>query len=355
MTLPEFWGMLHKPGPNVESRNTNDENPPESLLSYIKGGQPAVQQRNEGAAFVFSLEDGNFPMPHRKDTSTNPNGGSTSTGAGSKWFVKGGSLRFRINSDFAISKATVQDTTAVTAPADAVIYSRPMHVDSPIMSELTVTVRRVIDSSVQGSWRSVVADMKLMPQAAFGKYDPKLDPSNPKADSTALLSGDPGLVNLMMGVIITTPLPILAESKIGLIQNATNMMLAGIKDFRGNVCPTGTDWLLPAWEPAQSKYLPAPLTDAEKSETNQERWDAMRTTWSALESKQNLLNGETDGLLAKCNDIFGWQKTQLQTEPPQQPPSNGTQQPWQLIGKLPTKLINSLEVRYLDLPRTAVV
>lgn len=212
----------------------------------------------------------------------------------------------------------------------------------------------------------MVAEHELMPHAASGKYDASTDPSNSSADTSSLLSGDPGLVNLMMGVVISAPLPILAESRIGLIQNATNMMLAGIKDFRPPIPdPKGKDWLLPAWEPTQSKYLPAALTDAEKA-TNQERWDSMRTTWSALDSKQPVVTDETDGILAQCNDIFGWQKTQLQTAPPAQPPADGTQpaptprdiitpQPWRLIGKLPQKLINSLEVRYLDLPRIAVV
>lgn len=384
MTLLEFWRMLHNPGPNVESRNTNDHDPPQSLLIYdsnTSDTQGPVQSRDEGAAIKFVLEDGNFPMPSIKDTGSNPRGGPTSTGAGSKWFVKGGSFRFRVNSDFAISKAEVTGTKVVPAPAEAKIYSRPMHVDSSITSDLVVTVKRKIgsktDPKIQAGWKSVVEDMKPMPQAAFGKYDERLDPSKNR-DPTDLLSSDPGTVNLMMGIVISAPLPELAESKIGLIKNATNIMLAGIKDFRKvETGKPGEDWLLPPFEPAQSKYLPAPLADAEKTATNQEWWDGMRTTWSALVSKDSIVNDEKDGLLAQCNEIFAWQKNQPQTALPLQTqrggmptpgpdsPTTGTStpapgetdsyRPWRLIGKLPTKLINSLEVRYLDLPRIAMV
>jgi hypothetical protein len=374
MSLLEFWKMLHKPGPNVQSNNADDADPPQSLLTYdsnTSDTQGPAQSKEEGAAFKFALEDGNFPMPSPKDTGTNPNGGPTSTGTGSKWFVKGGSLRFRVNSDFAISKATVTDTTVVAAPGDAVIYSRPMQVITPIASELVVTVKHHIDSTIQAGWQSAAGDMKQMPLAAFGQYDATKDPSIKGANTTDLLSNKAGMVSLMMGVVISAPLPILKESPIGLILNATNMMLAPIQDFRPPAPLHGKDWLLPPFEAAQSKYLPALLTAAETSEPNQDRWNGMRTSWLALASKETIVNDTTDGLLARCNEIFAWQKNLQQIPmtptPGAEPPVTGSPapaptptptdpyQPWQLTGKLPTKLINDLEVWYLDLPRTAVV
>lgn len=368
MTLLEFWQMLHKPGPNVESENTNDKDPPESLLEYDANTADTLgttASRQEGAAFKFALEDGNFPMPVPADSGSNPSGGPSSTGSGSKWFVKGGSFRFRVSSDFAISTATVTNTTSINGPADPPIYSRPMHLVTPITSQLTVTVRRNANSSIQGEWRSVEAEIKAMPGAAFGPYDSRKDPSLKGSDQTALLSRDPGLVNLMMGVIIASPLPKLAPSRIGLIRNATNMMLAGVTDWRG--VPdgeiTGKKWRLPPYEPEQDKYLPRALTAEEKLMDNVFRWAVMKAVWSGLSSRQDIVNDEKDGLLAQCNEVFGWSKTQLQTAPAS-PGLNGgaggqaqpaERAPWKLSGKLPTKTIQDLEGKYLDLPRVGKV
>jgi hypothetical protein len=381
MTLLEFWQMLHKPGPNVESQKQEDADPPKSLVSYDKDTDPATpseQKQEDGAAFKFALEDGNIPQPTKKppeNPNETPPSNPTSTGTGTKWHVKGGSLKFRVTSDFAISKATVVDTGDVSPVSlgnipPGEIFSRPMHVSQPITSPLKVTIREKANSEITSGWRSIEADMKAMPLAAFGAYDVNLDPSKTK-DPAALLSKESGTVPLMMGVIITSPLPILRKGNVGgedgLIPNAVNVMIAGIKDWRG--IPQGQDgnpWFIPAFEPPQRKYLPVEITVAEQRKPKPQRWKELRDAWNALDGKQEMINDKDNGFLKQCNDVFGWEKTQLQKPPapPPPPPVAGTPavpvqadtyQAWKLKGDLPVKMITNLERWYLDVPGTAVV
>jgi hypothetical protein len=224
-----------------------------------------------------------------------------------------------------------------------------------------------------------------MPLAAFGSYDPNIDPSNPKAENLSqLLDGKNDTVSLIMGVLISSPPPRLDLSPIA-VANATAMQSFRILDFRRD--PNhGDEWHIPALEPAQAKYLPAPLTAAEKSEDNQDRWNWMRNTWSGLAIKDGLVNDPTDGVLAICNSIFSWQTNRPQAEvvetmvsdgtsipapapgptptpAPAPTPTSGsglrdpadTYQPWLLSGSIPRRLITSLEAAYLDLPRITFV
>jgi hypothetical protein len=393
MNLLQFWQMLHKPGPNVQSQNQNDAQPVLSFISFdvnTNDSQGPVNSHEDGAALKFVLEDGNFPMSSRKTAGTNDGSDPTSTGAGSKWFVKGGTFKFRVSTDFAISQATVigndasadaQDhTIVISAPDSAKIYSRPMHVHTPITSELSVKITKVATSEVVSSWRSVAPDMKAMPMAAFGAYDADADPANPKASNTSqLLDGQKdATVSLIMGVMISSPRPKLAESPIA-VANATKMMEFRILDYRRDPSH-GDQWKIPAFEPAQKKFLPAPLTAIEQAASSQQRWDMMRTTWLGLASKDGLVNDQTDGILAQCNDIFAWQTNRPQAEvaattssdgstmpdpgttpapapapAPTPGPQDPTYQPWHLTGSVPKRLVNSLEVAYLDIPRTADV
>jgi hypothetical protein len=103
----------------------------------------------------------------------------TSTGAGSKWFVRGGTFKFRVSTDFAISQASVvgidsspdvkDHTIVISAPDAAKIYSRPMHVSTPITSVVSIKISKVTNAeTVTSRWRNVAPDMKLMQLAAFG-------------------------------------------------------------------------------------------------------------------------------------------------------------------------------------------
>lgn len=71
-----------------------------------------------------------------------------------------------------------------------------------------------------------------------------------------------------------------------------------------------------------------------------------------MASRQDVLSGkDTDpGLLATLSGSLGWHKQRPQTE---SVPKTG-RKPWEVRGKMPSKLIRNLEGIYLDLPRVAV-
>jgi hypothetical protein len=407
MDLLQFWRMLHKPGPNVQSQNQNDAQPLLSFLSFdsnTNDTQGPVPSTADGAALKFALEDGGYPISQ----SSSSNGSDpSSTGAGTKWFVKGGTFKFRINTDFAVSQATVvgndasTDVTEHTITVDPLnggqIFSRPMHVSAPIISQLSITITKLSTSEIVTSWRNPAADMKGMPLAAFGSYDSNLDPANPKADVSTLLDGKNATVNLMMGVLLSSPGPHLDPSPIP-TTNASKMQEMGIKDYRTN--PNGDDWMIQPFEAAQQTYLPAPLTAAQQSATesgdDEQLWQDMANTWSGLASQDVLVNDPTDGLLAQCAEVFAWRTNRPQAEVVGTTTSDGGSvpgvgsttttttamgtgtgtgtgtgsgtmttggspsatdgyQPWVLTGSIPKTLIQNLEEAYLDLPRIAVV
>jgi hypothetical protein len=364
--------MLHSPGPAVQSQNKVDPNRMQSFVLYDEhtdlkdkpGHQPIQELPVEGAALKFVLEDGNFPSPPKSgsDASKSPSGGAggaggasggaggtgtgtdtspstdpTRTGQGAKWFVKGGSFKFRISTDFALSHALVaagsnQDGAGVEVPnlqkkpqpADTGIYSRPMRVSQGIASELSVTIKLKSSGHVVGGWTKAAFDIKAVPTATFGKYDHFTDPSNRNGDASSLFSAKNSTMPLAMGLMLTAPLPHLAESFIPVFK-ASDAAMLGVKDFRfvSKGSKTGTHWFVPRFVPAvpdlsgnaknvilapqQAIYIPAELTAAEQKATNQQRWDDVGQKWTDLaESKKALVSHQVDGLLARCAKIFAW-------------------------------------------------
>ncbi|KAF1834718.1 hypothetical protein BDW02DRAFT_597979 [Decorospora gaudefroyi] len=352
LNLLGFWEMLHAPGPDVSSPNPPD---PKRLTSSVvfeatakalgKSSEPEPGTYSyENAALKFTLEDGRFPNPPRSpSTEAAADGNPPSTGNGVKWFVKSGSLKFRIATDFALSHARV---TATKGHDDGTeigtheqektgIYSRPMRVSKGITSELTITVKKKVQKpgtdEETGGWTEVTFDTKAVPIATFGKYDKSEDPS--KTAATDLLSSEGATVMLPMGLIISAPLPFLAVSKIPVFR-ASDAAKMAIKDFRpklkdedasgdetGNAeahfqtdepsendanesakeVIEGDDWYLPRYDsrikevmaPLQDVYIPAELSEEEMNASPQERWDKTGTIWKEFaEINGGLLNGE---------------------------------------------------------------
>jgi hypothetical protein len=323
-------------------------------LSFKHANDPAsIPTTENGAALKFILENGNFPQPKKADTtSTAP---PASTGAGAKWFVKGGSFQFRIATDFALSHANVvapsgSDFPPVTLDtATPQICSRPMHVSSAITSTMTITIREKSSGTIVTGWQKVTFTPKSVPAAIWAAYDINLDPISTR-DPGALLTGDSGArVDLAMGVALTAPPPILAVSFIPVF-NATTAAKFGILDFRIDKV-NGTDWILKPVEATQTEYLPAPLSEAQRKETSKERWSEVQNAWDALRAdttKGNLVMDEKDGVLAQLAVGLGWDQNRPQDE-------DAAEKKWQLKGALPSKLIADIESAYLALPRIAVV
>ena len=443
LDLYEFWQILHKPGPAVDSQNKVDPNRVQGFLLYDNRtdlhnevGHKATQEPLvEGAALKFVLEEGNFPMStkSRSDasktakpskggtittgtgtagtgtavtgTNTDPSTDPTSTGVGTKWFVKGGSFKFRIATDFALSRASVAAgsdndgdsvTVAVPDPKDTGIYSRPMRVSQGITSELSVTIK-LKPGHVVGGWTKAAFDVKAVPQATFGKYDRSTDPS--KTDASSLFSAKDGTMPLGMGLMLTAPLPHLAESFVPVFK-ASDAAKMGVLDLR--FAPKfGSDWFVPKFIPAppdlgpnpkhvdiapeQNIYIPAELTDAEQNATSQQRWDDVGQQWTDFATnKKDLLSDQVDGLLVNCAKLLAWdQIVPPQVAPPAAKSTSGevvsggaaaaaapsksmqgksvarakettsvtpaaatmttttTPKPWQLVGTFPAKLVRS--------------
>lgn len=316
-------------------------------------------------------------MPKKPDDNSST-GDPTSTGAGTKWFVKGGTFQFRIASDFAVKDVTItakplnrdsdsQDVAATVTPSTSTIFSKPMHVNTEITSTLTVTVKNENTGEIIDNWTTAVLVPKDVPTAIWDPYSQALDPSNKPAQ---LLNGNNATVKQCMSLMLTAPPPELCPPPTwpGFIPKfkATAAMKFGIRDFTVDK-HDGTDWFVPASEPKQAEYLPRELTDAEKKESNQDRWNEVRNAWDGM-ATQNDQVMDKDGLLDMWAKTLIWDQKRPQTEDTPGPATGSAgssgapkatlplaRQPWQLIGGLPLKMIKNLEGTYLDLPRLAVV
>jgi len=248
-----------------------------------------------------------------------------STGAGAKWFVKGGTFQFGITTEFALSAATVAGTADVNqqpvtlpaagAPAETV-YSRPMQVIDPITSTLTITIKHVVgnNKNVIGGWLDVDFIKKAVPTALWSSYEPsldllRLDPSSPPPGE--LLNGTSSTVMHAMGVTLSAPKPILSKANIPVF-NATAAAEFGVQQ---TVDGKLEDWYIPKFEPEQKKFVAANLTDAEKKLDANSLWDAMIATWKALDSKQDIVSDPVNGLLVvAATEVFGWNVNRPQSE-----------------------------------------
>ncbi|KIV76927.1 hypothetical protein PV11_08776 [Exophiala sideris] len=433
LSLVEFWQMVHQPGPTVPSTETQAADRIRPVLLLDDDVQPLVDKPVykqyttpddipiEGAAFKYILEDGNFPMPNRPHRSTQvapPANQAENTGTGAEWYVKGGTFKFRIATDFPLSYAQVEagnngDTGAeVEVPGpkpapgqpvpDTGIYSRPMQVDQSIHSELVVTITEKNTGRQIGGWTKGAFDIKSVPQATFGKYSIDTDPS--KSGANDLLNHDKATMPLGMGLILSAPLPDLAESLIPVF-SASDADSLGIGDFR--YLSTGDDnFYLPRFEPlaipdvvgtlppppfkplvqTQQLYLPSELTKNEENMSPQDLCNEVGDEWTnAAKAKKDVV-GDTDvGVIVQVQRIFGWkegwaQKAQAQKaavavekavavkmakQGASAPISTTAREVWELTGDFPVKLVRdvdpkgnvlkNLEDTYLAFPRLGVV
>ena len=193
----------------------------------------------------MSLEDGSFSMP----TEDKPSGAPPDdTGAGTKWFVKGGSFQFHVSSVFALTQAYVETedssnrkpdgSTALLGdqitskmqqvqpdPSQSIplsLSSLPMQISADldpthtngdgITSKMCVAIQDIDENglAIEGFKPSFI--VKAMPQTMWA------DPSYP----LNRLTQDKGTIDLPMAVSFSAPDPVLAMSKIPQF-NATDM------------------------------------------------------------------------------------------------------------------------------------
>jgi hypothetical protein len=277
----------------------------------------------------------------------------SNSGQGTKWFVKGGSFKFRIETEFALSYASVaaalkpeEDGAGAEVPVlkkggphptKTGIFSRPMKVSTDIISELSVTIMESVSGKIIGGWTDAAFNIKTVPSGTWGQYSTDTDPSSSNSDS--LFSHENAVVPLPMGLMLTSPLPQLAQSTIPVFK-ASDAARMRILDFRFTNDADKANWYVPGYAPirkavadaaapggldikpvspdldatsgvalapTQVSYTPAELTEAEKGKTNQQLWDGLGADWvQHARDKKSLVNDATDGLLARIEDIFGW-------------------------------------------------
>ena len=413
LELLEFWKTTHQPGPGTSDRQDTDTNPVQSQLLYDDNfitkppiPKPLTPSIVPNAAFKFILEDGNFPMPSAPPTPTALSDSVPSTGAGAKWFVKGGTFRFGVTTEFAISSITIPGTTDQPLhpirnpfggqPNDQIltqeVFSSPMHVTEPITSALTLTIRRVVSAGKKEeiilNWLDIKPNVKKVPVAMWDKYNPSLDimARGPRAGPPAsLLDGSSSATkDQTLGVSLSAPFPVIALAKIPKFK-ASAMARLGVKklvvvgkkkvldDKTGEPVIDqstglekeeddiqGFDWFIPNFEPVQSRFLGSKLTDQEKKMDAIGRWDRVEKQWAdaAQEGKEFVGNNDdkggegTDGLLGMVSGVFGWGEDG--NRPVGEVVEEGKRKPWMLSGRVPKKLVTGLKDFYLDLPRVCV-
>jgi hypothetical protein len=396
LDIYQFFLILHKPGPDSSTDPSHQHESP--LLTYIKvessvddsnlsSSSSALKHQPRllidalgSAAFKYILEAGNFPMASDTTTKTTT-GDPASTGAGTKWFVKGGTFQFRISTDYAINDA-ILTTSNPTAPRHfdgfhpsknlQPIASKPMYLTSDLAlrttSTLTIRIQRIItlhplvlDSIPISNWASFTFTSKPLPTAIWGSYDESQDPSKNQRPST-LLDGANSTIRQNVGAALTAPPPFLCPKPDwpGFIPKfrATAAARFGILDFRVNL--KGDEWFVPSGNPMQVNYLPRALTTQEKSHTKQERWKGLATTWTSLSSKSNMVNDKATGLLALAAKTLQWdqKRPQLSNDEAEMEAVREKEtglKAWDLVGGVPGKMVKNLKSVYLDLPRLGVV
>jgi hypothetical protein len=419
LSLLQFWETLHKPGPQVTSQDTLLATRIRPLILFdgnvdrVKKVPKYVEVDNgddgnliEGAAFKYVLEDGNFPQSQRPPDPTQVSADGSqaeNTGVGARWFVKGGTFKFRISTDMALSQASVSpgdlddDGPAVQVPSSetpklpVTFYSRPMKIDQAITSELHVdiyiTPANPGDPKVMiGGWQHGTFDVKSVPQAMFGQYSADMDPTTGATGD--LLTHDNATMPLGMGLKLEAPPPRLALSLIPVFK-ASDMGQLEVGDFRFRI-PQPEDYAgfyLPQYEPmvkpdftkttgspdnvltpVQTLYLSSELTQTEQNDPAQQRWDEVGDQWVAFAQQGGGgAGGQTDALIKNVESIFGWQAALANkvaaaaaaattptttaaaaaaaagapTKATSSTGNAGQRQPWQLTGAFPKKLVRS--------------
>ncbi|KAI8631391.1 hypothetical protein F5Y19DRAFT_423614 [Xylariaceae sp. FL1651] len=334
LDLHSFWRLVHQPGPVASSSQKKEDIPITSVVTFKHGGGNSVDTVEDSVGLKFILEDGAFSMPSNSQISD--------SGVGAKWYVKGGSLRFRISCDFVVSEATLgQDNVASPSSTPTAFYSKPMQVNKPISSKLSVSVK---PSGSQGSsvtgWRDVKFISKPAPMGLYGQYSQAADPIHNKDARTILSGAAQNTADLAVGISLLCPESKLAKSKIPAF-NATEFMKEEI------LSSAHGSWIVDSTPARQTSCLPDPTKDPApaKDENDESPWELMKESWRGMH-KKGKATAEGQNMLELCASSLGWDQNT----------SNGEGgKPWKLSGNFPERLVGRLEEYYPSLPRIGVM
>ncbi|KAF5720091.1 hypothetical protein FMUND_4375 [Fusarium mundagurra] len=229
------------------------------------------------------------------------------------WKIRGSLLVFEINAQFALNEATINDVK-VPEPKDNwrdKAYAKPMREQSPLTSVLTVAITG--PGSSKDAWR-VKPVMKSVPEALWGKYDRRTDPTVTGNNSISeLLSSDGGCARLMMGLEVRAPEPDFAHKEQLLPFNTeASMVKTVLNDPTANPRLPLPWWpLLPkhlaqdvAWTPAEP--LPLPKIVGDQSNKDLGQWGAVNDAWKKSDPKP---------AVSAWSKLLGWKAPLKDTRP----------------------------------------
>ncbi|KAI9932538.1 hypothetical protein ASPWEDRAFT_100311 [Aspergillus wentii DTO 134E9] len=182
-------------------------------------------------------------------------GEKTESKPNEKWTVRAGTFSFSVNCKMAVKTAS-QGVNSITHARD--IYSKPMQLEGPMLSTLSITIVQGEDPEV--SWR-MEKQTKLVPTALWDKYSEATDPSSGNNHIPSLLDTKDSTVRLMMGVVFNVPEPTLSPDKLPIAETADKNIveLKSALDF-------------PVVEPAAIEWEPSPSS-------GKEQWNDVRKAW----------------------------------------------------------------------------
>jgi hypothetical protein len=272
MAIEEFYKQVITVGP-AAAPPTND-----------KVGSGASTEQHK-----YSIEDGLIPA---KTPDAEKDGSFPSTGAESVWQVKAGTMKFRIDTPFALSGAHFassdpHDSTEIKIPSTdsnkpdqhpniPEVYSWPMHSKpgNNIASTLEISVFQIDDPDkpiLQHGFRGELV-VKSAPVSVWSPYDWRKDPLLVNQPSH-LRNAENSKVDLVLGVRILPPLPHLYPSKI-VDFDASAAMRATIPEKFG----------IPLTENVQGSTFSGgyyePEVDDADIEGQKKRWAQFGAAWS---------------------------------------------------------------------------
>lgn len=371
INLVEFYQLCLRGGPKDEPHNTRTS-VADDLNIRLK----------------FNLEDGVFTLPPvdtRKDSTGTEvaKQGPSSEGPGAKWFVKGGSFKFRVSTVFAMSDAWIETPQSNSAaskvepvltnlyqqseltdakdkskkllqhvtpepPNTGTVYSLPMQVSVAIESPLYVgiTTDGGEETNVSEGWK-VEYVVKAMPATLWSN---PASPPNP-------LSAEKGTIDERMALTFSAPDPILAISKIPQF-NASDMA----RECAGLAAIPGTDKIVDE-RPTQVVFLPATLDEVTTKEAAQD-WPNFQKMWEDTAKDKADTAKE---LVNACIGLLGWDKPSPDVMQLVEQATDGENTtPWLFDAAFPMRLVtgtkgvdadikDGFENYYLELPRISAL
>jgi hypothetical protein len=301
LTLEEFYQQVLQAD---LPRALSAPSPTKAITSATPPGGSAFEAPPVAAAaalpHVFSCNNGLIPSG---------SDASSPSSADLPWNVRGAVFQFTIGCKFAIDSATIitgqLDPSQPPIPPLNVsgngkpIYAKPMQLVSPLSSSLTVTITPVkpkiseLKSEDDGPktprWDVATAVIKSVPTAlwgicesltnpslfrhptnplAYNPDDPTADPASPSNPNPNynpnLLSGADPAVPLPMGLLISSPNPVLSSDIIPPFPFKTF--------FTGDVSPE--PYPFPAIPPADPAWFPEP------EDPKEDEWEKVRGLWN---------------------------------------------------------------------------